>query len=92
MVKQDGDLIMTTLNRTLLSQVLAIELAERWSGLLPPGTHDHDKFITINEMIMDLREVEFHVENLRGMNWNPFLNKWNWTNDVDCNYLVHAKR
>ena len=92
MVKQDGDLIMTTLNRTILSQVLAIELTERWSGLLPPGTHDHDKFITINEMIMDLREVEFHVENLRGMNWNPFLNKWNWTNDVDCNYLVHAKR
>ena len=92
MVKPEGDLIMTTLNRTLISRLLAIELAERWAGLLPSGTHDHDMFVTTNEMIMDLREVDFHVEQLRGMQWNPLVNRWTWTSDVDCNYLVHAKR
>ena len=43
-------------------------------------------------MIMDLREVNFHVENLRGMSWSPLENKWQWSNNVDCNYLIHAKR
>ena len=75
-----------------MSRLMAIELAERWGGLLPAGTHDHDMFVTINEMMYDLREVEFHVKHLRGMRWNPLLNRWTWTSDVDCNYLVHAKR
>ena len=37
---------MTTINRTMTSRILAIELAERFLGLLPPGTHDWNKFIT----------------------------------------------
>ncbi|CBY30399.1 unnamed protein product [Oikopleura dioica] len=91
LVKQDGDLIFTTINRTIQSRILAIELAERIAGLLPRGTHDWEKFVTVEELIMDLREVKFRVEDIKGMSWNPFTNEWSWSNSLDVNYLVHAK-
>lgn len=68
LVKQDGDLIFTTINRTIQSRILAIELAERIAGLLPRGTHDWEKFVTVEELIMDLREVKFRVEDIKGNN------------------------
>lgn len=68
LVKQDGDLIFTTINRTIQSRILAIELAERIAGLLPRGTHDWEKFVTVEELIMDLREVKFRVEDIKGDN------------------------
>jgi len=91
LVKKDGDLIFTTINRTIQSRILAIELAERIVGLLPRGTHDWEKFVTVEELIMDLREVKFRVEEIKGMSWNPFTNEWSWSNSLDVNYLVHAK-
>jgi len=92
LVKEDGDLIMTTVNRTQLSRIFAIEFAERIFGLLPKGTHEWEKFVTVNEMVMDLREVNFFIEKLHGMAWCPAKNEWYWTTNTDCNYLVHAKR
>ena len=47
---------------------------------------------SVEEMIMDLREVDFNVEEFRGMSWNPLFNQWSWIDSLDCNYLVHAKR
>ena len=78
------------MNRTTYSRIAAIELAENVFKLLPPGTHDWEKFITVEELTLDLREVKFHVKNLRGMSWNPITNKWSWSNSLDCNYLLHA--
>ena len=66
LVKNDGDLIFTTINRTIQSRILAIELAERIAGLLPRGTHDWEKFVTVEELIMDLREVKFRIEDIKG--------------------------
>lgn len=90
LVEKDGHLIFTTINRTVQSRILAIELAERVFGLLPRGTHDWDKFVTVEELIMDLREVKFRVENIKGMTWNPVTNEWTWSSSLDCNYLIHA--
>lgn len=86
----DGHLIFTTINRTVYSRIVAIELAERVLNLLPRGTHEWEKFVTVSELTLDLREVKFHVENVRGMSWCPFLNRWGWSNSLDCNYLLHA--
>ena len=46
----------------------------------------------VNEMVMDLREINFFIEKLHGMAWCPVENEWYWTTNTDCNYLVHAKR
>jgi len=44
LVRAGGHVYTSTLNRTLLSRVLAVEVAERL-GYVPRGTHDHRLFV-----------------------------------------------
>ena len=58
-------LVFTTMNRTTFSRIFAVEVAERFLNLLPRGTHEWEKFITVEEMTLDLREVKFFVEDVK---------------------------
>lgn len=49
-LRPDGWLYFSTLNRTLLARLLLITLAEDWLKLVPRGTHDPDKFIRPEEL------------------------------------------
>ncbi|XP_076837407.1 ubiquinone biosynthesis O-methyltransferase, mitochondrial isoform X3 [Brachyhypopomus gauderio] len=49
-LKPGGSLFITTINRTQLSYVLGIVLAEWLLRIIPSGTHDWDKFITPVEL------------------------------------------
>ena len=49
MLKPGGTLVLSTLNRTHKAFALAVFGAERVAGLLPPGTHDWDRFVTPEE-------------------------------------------
>ena len=49
-VKPGGLLVLSTLNRTLLSYALGIVAAEQVLGWAPPGTHTHDKFVKPEEL------------------------------------------
>ena len=57
--------VFTTMNRTTFSRIFAVEVAERFLNLLPRGTHEWEKFITVEEMTLDLREVKFFVEDVK---------------------------
>jgi 2-polyprenyl-6-hydroxyphenyl methylase/3-demethylubiquinone-9 3-methyltransferase len=50
LVAADGLLVMSTVNRTLRSHVLAILAAERVLGLVPNGTHDWSRFLSPEEL------------------------------------------
>lgn len=39
-----------TINRTLVSKIIAIELLQKWAGLIPPNTHDWKMFIKPEEL------------------------------------------
>ena len=41
---------MSTLNRTTLSYLIAIVMAEKVFGYVPDGTHEWDKFVTPDEL------------------------------------------
>lgn len=50
MFQPGGSLVITTINQTALSYAAAIVGAEYILRLVTPGTHDWNKFVTVDEL------------------------------------------
>lgn len=48
--KPEGSLFITTINKSQLSYIFGIVVAERVLGIVPTGTHDWEKFIPPEEL------------------------------------------
>jgi len=92
LLKDDGSLFLTTLNRTTRSWLLAIIGAEHIMGLLPVGTHDWNKFLTPAEVEMMLDTAGMGTKVVNGMLYVPGVNKWSWFPDSSVNYALHATK
>ena len=67
---EGGLLILSTPNRTPLSKLALITLAEG-SGRIPRGTHDWDKFLTPEELTALLEDAGLRVIDTRGLVFSP---------------------
>ena len=91
LVKPDGDVFFSTINRNPKSYLFAIIGAEYILKLLPQGTHDWDKFIQPAEMDTWAREANLTLKRMIGMTYNPFTKAYKLEDDVSVNYLCHYK-
>lgn len=89
-LKPGGSIFITTINKTQLSYLLGILLAEKVMSLVPEGTHDWDKFISPVELERLLESNGFVVDMVRGMLYNPLMGTWLWIDDTSINYAIHA--
>lgn len=90
LVKPNGHLFFSTLNRTPKSYVFAILGAEYALNLLPRGTHQYDKFIRPAELDAWLREANLQLKELTGLSFNPFTHRVSLNPDLSINYLTHV--
>jgi len=90
LLKPGGHLFLSTINRNPKSYLFAVIGAEYVLNLLPRGTHDYAKFIKPAEISHWLREHNLALDDITGMTYNPIINSYRLSNDVDVNYLVHA--
>ncbi len=91
LVKPDGLLILSTLNRTLKSYALAIVGAEYVLRWLPPGTHQWHRFVTPEELAEHTRAIGLHPLRPVGMVFNPLQDTWTLSDDTGVNYLMAAR-
>ncbi|KFQ17604.1 hypothetical protein N331_00421, partial [Merops nubicus] len=89
-LKPEGSLFITTINRTQLSYVLAIVVAEKIMGIVPEGTHEWEKFVPPEELKRLLESHGFSVRTVNGMQYSPFSGRWSWTESTAVNYALHA--
>ncbi|XP_056422142.1 ubiquinone biosynthesis O-methyltransferase, mitochondrial isoform X2 [Hyla sarda] len=89
-LKPGGSLFITTINKTKLSYLFGILLAEKVMSLVPDGTHDWEKFISPVDLERLLESNGFVVDMLRGMLYNPLMGSWRWLDDTSINYAIHA--
>lgn len=89
-LKPGGSLFITTLNKTNLSWLLGIVVAENVLRIVPPGTHEWEKFISPEELERLLESNGFVVQSVKGMLYNPVTGAWSWTNSTAINYALHA--
>jgi 2-polyprenyl-6-hydroxyphenyl methylase/3-demethylubiquinone-9 3-methyltransferase len=91
MLKPDGKVFFSTLNRNPKSYLFAIVGAEHILKLLPKGTHDYKKFITPAELSRFIRQANLQMDDLKGMSYNPIFKSYKLSQDVSVNYLIAAQ-
>ncbi len=89
LVKPDGHVFFSTINRNPKSFALAIVGAEYIMNMLAKGTHEYAKFIRPSELESWARDSGLHLENIKGMTYNPLLQSYKLGSDVGVNYLMH---
>ncbi|KAI8585571.1 S-adenosyl-L-methionine-dependent methyltransferase [Geranomyces variabilis] len=97
LVKPNGLIFFSTINRTPASYLFTILLAEHFLQWVPPGTHDHAKYVTPQEMDQYLVNADCEPLETRGMAFDPLRNRWSLLSgdglgDLQMNYIVGARR
>jgi len=90
LLKPDGHLFFSTINRNPKAFVLAILGAEYILNMIPRGTHDYKKFIKPSELASAVRANQMEVIDITGMTYNPLTRHYRLGRDVDVNYLMHC--
>ena len=89
-MKDDGLMVLATLNRTLKSLALAKLGAEYVMRWLPPGTHDWQMFVKPSELGEAARKAGLRLTELKGMSYNPLFDTWAINDDLSMNYVGTA--
>ncbi|TPQ40485.1 bifunctional 3-demethylubiquinol 3-O-methyltransferase/2-polyprenyl-6-hydroxyphenol methylase [Bradyrhizobium guangdongense] len=91
MLKPNGLMVVSTLNRNWKSFALAIVGAEYVLRWLPRGTHEWNRFVTPDELTKHLLDNRLVITEQTGVVYSPFADKWTLSSDMDVNYMVVAE-
>ncbi len=92
LLKPNGLLFLSTLNRNPKSYLLAIVGAEYLLQLLPKGTHDYQQFIRPSELVSWTRGTDLEVFDITGMSYHPLTQHYTLGKDIDVNYLMALQK
>lgn len=91
-LKKDGLLFLSTINRNWKAYAAAIIAAEYVLKLLPVQTHDYKQFIKPSELAAILRAEELDLLECKGMHYNPLSGTASLVDDISVNYLLVCRK
>lgn len=91
-IKIQGSVFFSTLNRTFKAWLFAIIGAEYLFHIIPMGSHKFNKFITPSELLDWIDTTTLEEQHITGLYYNPFTRKNSLTNNLNINYLLHTQR
>ena len=92
MLKKNGLMFISTLNKTLKSYVFAIIGAEYVLKWLPIGTHDWNKFVDPEELVNITKNNNLELIKIDGVFFNLLKNEWTISKDQSVNYISQFKK
>ena len=92
LLKPDGQMFLSTLNRNPRSFITAILGAEYIFNILPKGTHEWAKFIKPSELEGFMRDAGIKLIESKGMFTILFFHTANLNNDLGVNYMMHGSK
>ena len=92
LVKKNGDVFFSTINRNIKSYLFAIIGAEYILNLLPKGTHDWNKFIEPAELNDWAESADLVIKDITGMTYNPITKIYMLEQDTAVNYICHYQK
>ena len=88
-----GKLIISTINKTLLSKIFAIKIAENLLKWVPKNTHNYNNLIKPNVLKKTLAKNDLVFSNIMGMNYHPILREWKLNKSIHpINYFCTAEK
>ncbi|MBK1697128.1 MULTISPECIES: bifunctional 2-polyprenyl-6-hydroxyphenol methylase/3-demethylubiquinol 3-O-methyltransferase UbiG [Alphaproteobacteria] len=91
LVRPGGLAVVSSVNRTAKSFLLAKVGAEYLLGWLPRGTHDWRRFVKPSEAARGLRAGGLRMAEVAGVAFDP-LTGWHTARDSDVNYMILAEK
>ncbi len=91
LVKPGGHVFFATLNRTPMSCLLAIIMAEWVLRIVPRGTHHYQRFITPGELDRWAHASGLVGGDFSGLLYWPFLRRSLFVRNTAVNYLAHFR-
>jgi 2-polyprenyl-6-hydroxyphenyl methylase/3-demethylubiquinone-9 3-methyltransferase len=89
-LKPNGVLIISTINKNLLSKFLTIDLAVNLLKWIPLNTHNYYKFIRPEELKYHLTTSNFKKIKISGLSFNIFKQEWQETINTKINYFCSS--
>ncbi|QIQ21787.1 bifunctional 2-polyprenyl-6-hydroxyphenol methylase/3-demethylubiquinol 3-O-methyltransferase UbiG [Zophobihabitans entericus] len=89
LLKPDGHLFLSTINRNNKSRFMLIVGAEYIARLVPIGTHDFHKFIRPSEMMNWASQANLKTEEFIGIEYHLLKNEFSLSRNIDVNYIGH---
>lgn len=89
LVKPNGKVFFSTINRNPKSYLLAIVGAEYLLHWLPPGTHHYAEFIRPAELTRWANAAQLKLIDLTGMKYQFLQKQFELCSDISVNYLAH---
>lgn len=92
-LKTNGIIIFSSINRNLISGFLTIFIAENFLKWVPKGTHNYEKLVKPEELCNELTINNYKILNLSGMNYYPLTKKWGISKkNLKINYFCTATK
>ena len=89
-LNHNGALIISTINKNLISKFLTIDMAENFLKWIPLNTHNYHKFIRPEDLKEALKTNNFKKIKFSGMRFNLFKRNWEMTKSRKVNYFCSS--
>ena len=90
-LKKNGILIISTINRNLVSKFLTLDIGENLLKLIPLNTHTFYKFIKPEELEQVLSSNNFENIKFKGLNYDVLKLRWKLSKNTKINYFCSCK-
>lgn len=88
LLKPNGFLFCSTLNRNFKSWFFSIVMAEHVLEMIPKGTHSYESFIKPSELFKVANHAGLELKDLVGIHYNPVSQYYKLSQDVSVNYMM----
>ena len=90
MLKPNGVLFVSSLNKTFRSYLMGIIAAEYILNWVPIGTHDWNKFVDPADLTLLLETNGIEVNEAIGFYYNILKRDFDFTTDLSVNYILSS--
>jgi len=92
LVKPDGYVFFSTINRNAKAFLFAIVGAEYLLNLLPRGTHEYGRLIKPSELASYCRASDLELQQTKGMEYNPLTRRYWLSADTSVNFMLATQK
>ena len=90
-LKKNGTLIISTINRNLVSKFLTLDIGENLLKLIPLNTHTFYKFIKPEELEQVLSSNNFENIKFKGLTFDALKLRWKLSENTKINFFCSCK-